>query len=214
MRKAVLRSAVPHLLFFAAIGLGFMLIEISQMQRLIVFLGHPTYALSVVLFSLLLSSGFGSYTTRNITQAGRDALGRLLLLLVAMLVFGVLTPYATSAFASSVNAVRIVVAAGILFPLGFFMGMAFPLGLKLAASQVDALTPAFWGVNGATSICGSVLAAAISMNAGIASTFWSGFVCYMFAFGAYLWATRGAKAGAKVTQGTVLVTMGSERRVG
>ncbi len=193
MQKEVLRSVVPHLTFFAAIGLGFMLIEISQMERLIVFLGHPTYALSVVLFSLLLSSGFGSYTTRSITQAGRGALGRLLLLLVAMLVFGVLTPYATSAFASSVNAVRIAVAAGLLFPLGFFMGMAFPLGLKLAASQVDALTPAFWGVNGATSICGSVLAAAISMNAGIASAFWSGFVCYGFAFGAYLWATRGNK---------------------
>jgi spermidine synthase len=210
MKKTVVRSVVPHLLFFAAIGLGFMLIEISQMQRLIVFLGHPTYALSVVLFSLLLSSAFGSYTTRNITYAGREALGRLLLLLVAMLVFGVLTPYATAAFSSSTNAVRIMVATGILFPLGFFMGMAFPLGLKLAASQVDALTPAFWGVNGATSICGSVLAAAISMNAGIASTFWSGFLCYGFAFGAYLWATQGAKAEVKTTLVAVPIAVVSE----
>jgi hypothetical protein len=213
MQREVLRSVVPHLTFFAAIGLGFMLIEISQMQRLIVFLGHPTYALSVVLFSLLLSSGFGAYTTRSITQAGRGALGRLLLLLVAMLVFGVLTPYATSAFASTVNAERIAVAAGILFPLGFFMGMAFPLGLKLAASQVDALTPAFWGVNGATSICGSVLAAAISMNAGIASTFWSGFICYAFAFGAYLWATRGNKAGVSTIVTPVPVEVGGGRQL-
>jgi spermidine synthase len=211
MEKTVVRSVLPHLLFFAAIGLGFMLIEISQMQRLIVFLGHPTYALSVVLFSLLLSSGFGSYTTRNITYAGRDALVRLLLLLVAMLVFGVLTPRATTAFSSSTNAMRIMVATGILFPLGFFMGMAFPLGLKLAARQVDALTPAFWGVNGATSICGSVLAAAISMNAGIASTFWIGFLCYGFAFGAFVWAIRGAKAEVRTTLGTVPVLAGSER---
>ena len=128
-----------------------------------------------------------------------------------MLVFGILTPYATSAFASSVNAVRIAVAAGILFPLGFFMGMAFPLGLKLAASQVDALTPAFWGVNGATSICGSVLAAAISMNAGIASTFWSGFTCYAFAFGAYFWATQGDKAGVRTTLAAVPVLVGTDR---
>jgi spermidine synthase len=210
MPKKVLRSALPHLLFFAAIGLGFMLIEISQMQRLIVFLGHPTYALSVVLFSLLLSSGLGSYTTGKFTQAGRSGVSRLLMLLVAMLVFGVLTPYATSAFASSENAVRIAVAAGILFPLGIFMGMAFPLGLKLAASQVDELTPAFWGVNGATSICGSVLAAAISMNAGIASTFWSGFLCYVFALGAYLWASRGDRAGSPKTLAPVSVLVGNE----
>ena len=210
MKKEVIRSVMPHLLFFAAIGLGFMLIEISQMQRLIVFLGHPTYALSVVLFSLLLSSGLGSFTTRKITQANRSAVNRLLLLLVAMLVFGVLTPYATSAFASSVNAVRIAVAAGILFPLGFFMGMAFPLGLKLAASQIDELTPAFWGVNGATSICGSVLAAAIAMNAGIASTFWSGFVCYAFAFGAYLWARRD-RAGLPAILAPVSVSLENER---
>jgi len=130
-----------------------------------------------------------------------------------MLVFGALTPYATAAFSSSTNAVRITVATGILFPLGFFMGMAFPLGLKLAASQVDALTPAFWGVNGATSICGSVLAAAISMNAGIASTFWIGFLCYGFAFGAYVWATQRAKAEAKTTLAALSVAPGSERRV-
>ncbi len=214
MKKTVVRSVMPHLLFFAAIGLGFMLIEISQMQRLIVFLGHPTYALSVVLFSLLLSSGFGSYTTRNITYAGRDAVVRLLLLLFAMLVFGVLTPYATAAFSSSTNAVRIVVATGILFPLGFFMGMAFPLGLKLAASQVDALTPAFWGVNGATSICGSVLAAAISMNAGIASTFWIGFVCYGFAFGAYLWATQARKMEVNTILAAVAIAVGGESGIG
>jgi hypothetical protein len=106
-----------------------------------------------------------------------------------------------------------MVATGILFPLGLFMGMAFPLGLKLAASQVDALTPAFWGVNGATSICGSVLAAAISMNAGIASTFWIGFLCYGFAFGAYWWATQGAEAGVNTTLAAVPVAIGGERRV-
>jgi hypothetical protein len=193
MKKEAIRDVLPHLLFFAAIGFGFMLIEISQMQRFIVFLGHPTYALSVVLFALLLSSGLGSFTTRHLTQASGSAVARLALLLLAIVVFGALTPRAISAFASSVNAVRISVAVGILFPLGLFMGMAFPLGLKLAASQVDALTPAFWGVNGATSICGSVLAAAVAMNLGISNTFWSGFLCYVIAFAAYFWA-RGRAA--------------------
>jgi hypothetical protein len=52
---------IPFSIYFLAIGFGFMLIEISQMQRLTIFLGHPTYSLSVVLFTLLLSTGVGSY---------------------------------------------------------------------------------------------------------------------------------------------------------
>jgi len=190
-RKETLRSAVPHLLFFAAIGLGFMLIEISQMQRLIVFLGHPTYALSVVLFALLLSSGLGSYTTRSIAERGNDAKVRLSILLLVLLAFGVMTPRAITVFGSSTMAFRILVATGILFPLGLFMGMAFPLGLKLSTSRLDDLTPLFWGMNGATSVCGSVLAVSIAMNEGISNSFWTGFWCYVVAFGSYLWAAQG-----------------------
>ena len=61
----------PFLTFFVAIGLGFMLIETSQMQRLIIALGHPTYGLSVVLFALLLSSGLGSFLTQSVTTRPR-----------------------------------------------------------------------------------------------------------------------------------------------
>ena len=81
----------PLVTFFAAIGLGFMLIETSQMQRLIVFLGHPTYGLSVVLFALLLSSGIGSYFTRTHQRRTRDrqaGMRRLAALIVVLVVFG------------------------------------------------------------------------------------------------------------------------------
>ena len=206
-RKETLRSAAPHLLFFAVVGLGFMLIEISQMQRLIVFLGHPTYALSVVLFALLLSSGLGSYTTRRIVEPGNDAKVRLVILLMVLLAFGLMTPRAISAFSSSTTGFRIFVATGILFPLGLFMGMAFPLGLKLAASRLDGLTPLFWGMNGATSVCGSVLAVSIAMNAGISSSFWTGFWCYAVAFGSYLWAAQ-EPAAVPQTNDTTTVTTG------
>jgi hypothetical protein len=192
--KEALHGVGPHVVFFGGIGLGFMLIEISQMQRLIVFLGHPTYALSVVLFALLLSSGLGSYTTRKISNADLNAFARLLLLLLTLLVFGLVTPRATSALASSMTTVRIAVAIGILFPLGLFMGMALPLGLKLAANQHDDLAPALWAVNGSMSICGSVLAVAIAMNAGISSTFWCGFCCYAVAFCAYVWTSRSSRS--------------------
>lgn len=185
--KKTLRNSAPHLVYFAAIGLGFMLVEVSQMQRLIVFLGHPTYALSVVLFTLLLSGGLGSYTTLGVSRAGKVSAVRLLLLLMILVLFGLLTPYAMAVFGSSTTPLRITIATGILFPLGFLMGMAFPLGLKMATGPLDGLMPAFWGINGAASICSSILAMAIAMNAGISTAFWTGFWCYAVAVGAYFW---------------------------
>lgn len=190
--KQALRGATPHLLFFAAIGFGFMLIEISQMQRLIIFLGHPTYALSVVLFVLLVSSGLGSYSTQRIDLPAGTSLAfvRLLLLLGVLAAFGILTPRAIAAFGSSTTPQRILVAMVILFPMGVVMGMAFPLGFKLAANVSNALTPWLWGINGATSVCASVLGLVIALNAGISASFWTGFACYAAACSAFCLATR------------------------
>ncbi len=67
-----LRTLAPPVAYFSAIGMGFMLIEISQLQRLMVFLGHPVYALGVVLFTILLFSGIGSATVgARMPRAGR-----------------------------------------------------------------------------------------------------------------------------------------------
>ena len=190
--KVELRGATPLLLFFASIGFGFMLIEISQMQKLIVFLGHPTYGLSVVLFALLLSSGLGSYLTGTVgnPHASRGAIVRLLLLLCVLVVFGIFTPYAIHAFRGSTTALRIAVATGILCPIGLFMGMAFPLGMRIASIQSESLTPWLWGANGATSVCASVLAVVIALHWGISTSFWTGFSCYVVAFLAFLWSSR------------------------
>ncbi len=189
-RKETLRGATPHLLFFAAIGFGFMLIEISQLQRLIIFLGHPTYALSVVLFVLLVSSGLGSFLTRRVGDltAPGSGIRRLILLLVVLIFFGILTPRAIEAFRSSTTPLRIGVAGGMLFPLGMFMGMAFPLGFKLTSRESPDLTPWLWGINGATSTCASVLAFAIALSAGISAAFWTGVCCYGVAAGSFAWA--------------------------
>jgi len=193
--KDARRGGMWHLLFFAAIGFGFLLIEISQMQRLIIFLGHPTYALSVVLFVLLVSSGLGSYSTQRIDlAAGRSsAFVRLALLLGVLAAFGTLTPRAIAAFAASTTPHRVLVAVGILFPMGLVMGMAFPLGLKLAASISSGLMPWLWGINGATSVCGSVFALVLALNAGISASFWAGVACYATACGSFFVAARGGK---------------------
>jgi len=189
---AARRGALPLTVFFGAIGLGFMLVEISQMQRLIVFLGHPTYGLSVVLFSLLLSSSLGSYLTQRTSDHHFSGSGRarLLLLLAALAVFGLLTPRVILAFRGSMTMVRILAATGVLCGLGLFMGMPFPLGMKAAASKSPALTPWLWGINGATSVCASVLAVAIALTSGISASFWTGFACYAVALAAFAAASR------------------------
>jgi hypothetical protein len=192
-KKLTLRSAWPHVLYFAAIGLGFMLIEVSQMQRLIIFLGHPTYALSVVLFTLLLSSGLGSYTTHGTRKDSLRRVGavRLGVLVVVLCAFGIFTQRALGAFQDAVTPTRILVGVAILMPLGFLMGMAFPWGMKLASESESNLTPWLWGINGATSVCASVLAVAISLYAGISAAFWTGMACYAVAWMAFLWSSRG-----------------------
>ncbi len=187
-----IKRAYPFLLYFGCIGLGFMFIEMSQVQRLIIFLGHPVYGLSVVLFTLLLSSGIGSFfiTTR------RDVNQKICLyaLLVLLLLFGILTPVMASALSSASTIVRIAASIAILMPLGFFMGMCFPIGMQIANEQDCNLTPWLWGVNGATSVCASVLAVLIAINFGISASFWTGTVCYCLAVGTLLW-LRNSRSG-------------------
>ncbi len=137
-----------------------------------------------MLFTLLLSSGFGSYLTKNISNSSNlkhSGMVRLSLLILALFIYGLLTPFAISIFRGSATTLRILVAIGILFPLGIFMGAAFPLGMKAASNKEPLLTPWFLGVNGATSICASVVAAVISLGFGISVTFWSGVLCYIIA---------------------------------
>ena len=190
-----LDGSKPLLGFFVAIGLGFMLIETSQMQRLIIALGHPTYGLSVVLFALLLSSGFGSFLTARITPGRVMAAGlpRLLLLLGVLAVFGLVTPAIVRWSEPLTTPVRILVAVAILAPAGVLMGMAFPLGMMLASARKQNLTPWLWGLNGAASVLASVLSVCIALTWSISTAFWSGWICYVAAAGAFVLAAQRAE---------------------
>jgi hypothetical protein len=191
--RRALQGSLPLVLFFAAIGLGFMLVETSQMQRLIVVLGHPTYGLTVVLFSLLLASGLGSWlTTKMRDLAGRSGLLVIGALVVVLFAFGLVTPALAHRIEGAGTSVRIVVSALVLAMPGVLMGMAFPLGMRLSNDRA-ALTPWLWGVNGATSVCASVLAVAIALSTTISMAFWAGWLCYAAALGAFAWQLRRAR---------------------
>jgi len=187
-RRGDARGSLPLLVYFSAIGLGFMMIETSQMQRLIIALGHPTYALSVVLFGLLLSSGIGSYFTAGIApdavrRAGAIRLGVLIAVLV---VTGMATPLVVRATAAGSTPVRIAAALALLFPSGFMLGMAFPLGMKAATGggRAAALTPWLWGLNGAASVVASVLSICIALAWSIPAAYWTGSAAYVVALAA------------------------------
>jgi len=177
-----LRSLAPGLLFFAAIGLGFMLVEISQMQRLIIFLGHPVYGLSVVLFGLLGASGVGSLVAGGIALENPRPWRRIAVVMAALLavlvLFGFVTPTLTAAARSWPTAQRVLLATGLLVPIAFLMGAPFPLGMKLASRSARAPTAWYWGINGATSVVASVAAMALALTVGISATFFVGVACY------------------------------------
>lgn len=186
------KGVLPFFLFFASIGAGFMLIEVSLMQRLIVFLGHPTYSLTVVLFSLLLSAGLGSYSTKNLPSDRfvSSASLRFAALLTLLALAGVLVRFWLPSLQGAATPSRILIAILLLFPLGFFMGMAFPLGMKIALSRLPQMTPWFWGINGSVSVCASVISFAIALSWGITVGYCTGILCYVLAFLGFLWAAK------------------------
>jgi hypothetical protein len=191
-RRSAHRGMLPFYAYFSGIGLGFLLIEISQLQRLSIYLGHPTYALTVVLFSVLLFSGIGSMLTERIVDPARprSMVVPLVVLMGVVLLFGFATPAVISATDSATTTVRILVAVGLLMPLGLVMGMPFAIGMRTAAQRPGAPTAFLWGINGAMSVCASVLAVVVALFFGISTAYWAGFLAYGLALGSIIVISR------------------------
>jgi hypothetical protein len=175
-RRIPLSTLTPPVAYFSAIGMGFMLIEISQMQRLMVFLGHPVYSLGVVLFTILLFGGIGSATVSARTPRPSAVIVRVVALVTTLLVAGWLTPVVATWARSEATDMRILVSVLLLAPPAFCMGMMFPLGLNIWRRHSE-LLPFFWSANGITSMFASVLGMALSIEIGIANTYALG-VCF------------------------------------
>ncbi len=167
-------------LYFVLIGVGFMSLEIGLLQRMSVFLGHPTYALSIVLFSLILSTGAGSLLSDRLPLDRGLALAAWPLLtatyLFATLVF---LPAITARYAGEPLLVRAAMAVSIIGPGGMLLGWGFPTGMRLVTRVDRTPAPWFWGINGAAGVLASSLAVACSIAFGISTTIGIGAVCYL-----------------------------------
>jgi hypothetical protein len=118
------------------------------------------------------------------------ALGALVAVLVLV---GGVTPLVVHALVAASTPVRILSAAALLLPMGFVMGLPFPIGLGSARERPD-LVPWLWGVNGAASVLRSVLATVVALSLGISASFWAGVACYVGALLAHAATRRGAEA--------------------
>jgi len=199
-RRTSHKGRIPYYLYFCGIGLAFLMVEISQLMRLSTFLGHPTYALTVVLFTVLIFSGFGSMLVDRITNLDRprSLLVPLLVLLGVALVFGLVTPSLIEQFADRTTPIRIAVSVGILAPMAFMMGMPFSIGMRMAATDEDSPTAFLWGINGAMSVVASVFATVIALFLGIVWTFAAGIAAYALAAGSmYVLVRRLRAAGTE-----------------
>jgi len=170
-------------LYYVFIGLGFMLAEVTLLQKLVLFLGHPVYSLTIVLFGVLVFGGIGSFLSRLIA-VGRERLwiiaacvGLAVIFITAL--WGLDIPL--TRFLGAPRGIRFLLALILLSPAGLIMGMPLPLGIRVASAWRSRITPWLWGVNGAASVLGSILAFAIAMNAGFKITFILAAVCYLFA---------------------------------
>jgi hypothetical protein len=166
--------------YFFLIGLGFMLIEIALSQRMSIFLGHPIYGLSVVLFSIILSTGLGSLLSALVELRRLRALAIWLVALVAYVIFlPVWLPAVFSATEARSILIRAVVSVGLIMPAGLLMGYGFPTGMRMVDALDSRATPWFWGINGAAGVFGSGLAVLLSISFSIDWTLRLGGLCYL-----------------------------------
>lgn len=176
---------------FGFLGLAFMLVEIPLLQRFILFLGHPAYAMAGVLGALLLFSGLGSLLSARVPL--RRALGGVVGVVV---LYGLGMPLLSGPLLGLPFWARAAVTGLGLAPLGMAMGMPFPRLLGALQEREPGLVPWAWGVNGALSVVASVLAALMALSWGFRAVLIAGAAAYLGAGLTSAWAWRSPASGA------------------
>jgi hypothetical protein len=156
------------LAYFAAIGLGFMFFQIAMLQRLSVYLGHPTYTFSIILFLMILAAGAGSALSERLDPARSPLAFRVpLAIAAAMLIeLALLQPIVDATIGWPLSG-RSAVVGALLVPVAIGLGCCFPIGMRLLGRHSDRVAAWMWGVNGACGVLASILAVMISMWIGI-----------------------------------------------
>lgn len=166
--------------YFAFLGIGFMFVEVSFIHKMIFTLEHPSYSIATVLTSILISSGIGSLFSYRIMALRSNSITFILSLLIVT--YSLLIPF-VSGFVSPYNLLlKILLVFFILLPLGFFMGIPFPAGLRTLGEKNESLIPWAWAINGCLSVLAPILTVMLALTVGFKTVLWLGALAYLMAF--------------------------------
>lgn len=170
------------LFYFACLGFGYILIQICLIQKFTLFLGQPVITLLTVVSSMLVASGIGSFFS---VKFFKNSLKKLYIIfgciVLIILIIGILNPYIFKSLVRLDLTWRIIVSVLMIMPLGFFMGMPFPVGMSLILPHEKRFVAFAWGVNGFFSVIGTVSAIILAMTTGFRIVFIIGAVIYLLA---------------------------------
>lgn len=178
--QTALSSSKKFLPYFAFLGIGYMVVEIALIQKAILPLENPSYAVAAVLASMLISSGIGSLLSHRFSLLRSPFVAGLIALLV--IAFSLLIPRIFSIIAPLDIGIKISAVFFALIPLGFFMGIPFPMGLRILGERDVFLIPWAWAINACFSVLAPVLTVMTAMTFGFKIVLWFGALAYAVAF--------------------------------
>ncbi|MBZ2183708.1 MAG: hypothetical protein K7J46_03280 [Bryobacter sp.] len=192
------RSLKLFLLYFVCLGAGYIMIQVSLIQKFVLLLGHPTYALTVIIFSMLISSGLGSYFSKRIVNQNGERLRIVLLLIVILVpVLGYFAELVSGLGPAWPLAGKMLVTVMVIAPLGFLMGIPFPTGLAALEGWEKSAVRWGWSMNAAASVMGSAMAIFFAIYLGLYQTLVLGGLLYLLAAWIYRGTAERAGGGAK-----------------
>ncbi len=174
-------SSLSIFFYFGLIGMSFIFLEITFIQKFILFLGHPLYSMALIIFALLFSSGTGSLMSKRILGQNMLKNIKFVFLLSAFLIitYSIILPHLFEALIGSNLTVKFLISLTVIFPLGFLMGFPFPTGIRFLEHDGKKVIPWAWATNAFSSVVNSVAALLIA--------FWGGYNLVMIvAAGGYL----------------------------
>lgn len=168
------------LVYFGALGLGFIAVEIALLQKYAVFVGGPIYSMAVTLAGILVFSGLGSLTAQRFRRPTHNRLTLVIVVLVsAVIAETMFADYAMPRLMFLSHWARCVVAIAALAPLALMMGMPFPMGLRITQRIGGAIVPWAWGVNAVATTLGSILCVLASMQWGFTMSLFTAGAIYL-----------------------------------
>ncbi len=179
------------LIYFGALGLGFMLVEMALLQRFTVFVGGPAYSLAITLASLLMASGVGASLARGFSGRSARPVGVVLVAIVAVVAGEAwFVNRAVPALLSLPITARWLVTALACVPAGLLMGLPFPMGIRILEHRDPDARAWAWGINGFAGVLGSMLCVVLSMALGFTFSLFAACAIYLVGGGGLWLATR------------------------